>query len=456
VAVLHSRLTGAQRHSIWQDAKHGRARVIIGPRSSVFVPLPRLGIIVVDEEQDSSFKQEEKPHYHAVLVAEQRARRGRAALLLGSATPSLETYDSAQRGETCYYLLRGRPDGAPLPRVEIIDMRGRRGLLSEELITALERCVSGGGQGIVLLNRRGHANFIQCKKCGWVPLCPNCSISLTFHSRGRELLCHYCGHRAPHPKSCPQCGKYRMLHRGAGTQRVEVEITNLVRGARVIRMDLDTTAGKRGHLAVLERFARHEANILLGTQMVAKGHHFPDVTLMGVVAADQGLGYPDFRATERTFRLLFQAAGRTGRGAREGLVLVQTYVPEHYLFEHLAAHDYETFARAELSLRYDLRYPPGGALTLFTISSVQPDATRDGAERVTAALSRLVQGREVDVLGPAPALIERLKRRFRAQVLIKGDVRSDLNREMVEAAQRALASVKGVELQWDIDPVGVS
>jgi primosomal protein N' (replication factor Y) len=453
VAVLHSRLSGPQRAALWRGARSGEIRIVIGARSAVFVPLVRLGIIVVDEEQDSSFKQEDKPRYGAVRAAEFRARREGAVLLLGSATPSLETYDAARRGETGYLLLRSRPLGLELPRVEIVDMRGRWEIFSEELLRALEACVGRGEQAVVLLNRRGHANFVQCRSCGWIDQCPNCSISLTFHSRGQKLLCHYCGYRASVPDACPSCGKYTIVHRGVGTERVEMELMNLLPGVRVARMDLDTTAGRAGHLAVLERFSSGEKDVLLGTQMVAKGHHYPNVTLIGVLSAERGLCFPDFRAAEQTFRLLFQAAGRTGRGEKGGTVLIQTLAPEHFIFRRVVAHDYGGFAEEELAMRRTLGYPPAGRLMLFTVSGRSREPAESAAAKVAAALERTLGTAGAAVLGPTPALVERLRGRHRFQVLVRGAFAPDAPAAMVKAARGSLAGAKQIDLQWDVDPI---
>ena len=480
VAVVHSRLTGAQRATIWRGARSGELRIVIGARSAVFVPLKNLGIIVIDEEQDSSFKQEDKPRYNAVQAAEFRAVSEGAVLLLGSATPSLESYVAAKRGGMAYLTLQSRPGGLEMPRVDIVDMRGRYEILSEELLRALEDCLARGEQAVILLNRRGHANFVQCRSCGWIEYCPNCSISLTFHSRGQRLLCHYCGFKEDVPDACPRCGEYKIVHRGIGTERVEMELMNLLPGVKVARMDLDTTSGRSGHLAVLEKFASGEKDVLLGTQMVAKGHHYPAVTLIGVIAADRGLHFPDFRAAEKTFRLLFQAAGRTGRGEKGGSVCVQTYAPEHYLYEYLARHDYEGFAARELELRESLGYPPAGRLMLFTVSSRSREQATAAAGKIAEALEKMM-AREVSqesaltnkgasdaagagvfgpassaVLGPTPALIERLRGRYRFQILVKGIFEGTARPDMVRAAREALAGIKGIDLEWDVDPVSVA
>jgi primosomal protein N' (replication factor Y) (superfamily II helicase) len=456
VAVLHSRLTGAQRAGLWRGARSGEIRIVIGARSAVFVPLARLGIIVVDEEQDSSFKQEDKPRYSAVRAAEFRARREGAVLLLGSATPSLEAYDAARRGETGYLVLRSRPLGLEMPRVEIVDMRGRYEIFSEELLRALEECVARREQAVILLNRRGHANFVQCRSCGWIEQCPNCSISLTFHSRGQTLLCHYCGHKGSVPDACPRCGKYKIVHRGIGTERVEMELANLLPGVRVARMDLDTTAGREGHLAVLERFSSGEKDVLLGTQMVAKGHHYPNVTLIGVLSADRGLSFPDFRAAEKTFRLLFQAAGRTGRGEKGGKVLIQTYAPDHSMYRYLAAHDYEGFAEEELGMRRALRYPPAGRLMLFTVSARTREQAESAAAKVAGALAGSLGSANAVVLGPTPALVERVRGRHRFQLLVRGTFEPDAPGAMVRSARESLAGAKQIDLQWDVDPIALS
>jgi primosomal protein N' (replication factor Y) len=452
VAVIHSRLTGAQRSTIWTRAAAGEIRVVIGARSAVFVPLRSLGMIVIDEEQDDSFKQEDKPHYNAVSVARFRIERAGGVLLLGSATPSIETYESARRGAITHLKLRTRPGGGKMPRVEMIDMRGRDGLISDELLEALERVRTKGEQAIVLINRRGHANYIQCRACGWIARCSNCSISLTFHSKKSELLCHYCGFRTDPPEHCPSCGAFRMIHRGVGTQRVEMELRNLLPGLRVVRMDLDTTSGKSGHLKILEQFSRGEQDVLLGTQMVAKGHHYPNVTLVGVLSADGGLNFPDFRAAERTFRLLSQAAGRTGRGLHEGEVVVQTFAPDHFLYECLKSHDYDGFAGRELELRRELRYPPFGELALFTVGASTEEAARRAGEHLALSLASAKGEGRLEVLGPTEALVKRLKRRYRFQVLVKGELPKEFRRMLVDGAKKALSDLGKIDLRWDFDP----
>ncbi|RKZ08563.1 primosomal protein N' [bacterium] len=454
VEVYHSRLTGAEKHGIWQRALNGETKVVIGARSAVFVPVLNLGIIVVDEEQDDSFKQQEKPHYNAVTVARMRARQENGVLVLGSATPSLESFKESREGGMVSLKLSTRPSGMTMPEVVVVDMRGRDGIFSDELLEELESVVARREKALILMNRRGHANFVQCKDCGWIDYCPRCSISLTFHSREHRLVCHYCGYEERLPDICPKCGSYKLQHRGFGTERLEMELVNLLPEARVARMDMDTTRGKEGHEKVLEEFVSGRKDILLGTQMVAKGHHYPDITLIGIISADYGLHFPDFRAAERTFRLCYQAAGRTGRGKRGGKVIVQTFAPDHHMFRYLREHDYDGFAVEELASRVDLRYPPYGDLMLITVSSVSEARAAEACEAVYDALGAAGFG-EADLLGPAPALLKRIKGRYRMQILIKGALDQEKKRRIVELSREALANFKRVEMQWDVDPINL-
>ncbi|MDZ7860410.1 MAG: primosomal protein N' [Candidatus Krumholzibacteriota bacterium] len=453
VAVLHSRLTGAQRYAIWKKASTGELDIVIGPRSAVFVPMKDLGIFVVDEEQDASYKQQEKPHYNAVDVAFYRARNENAVLLMGSATPSLPRYFQFKNSGDYYFQLRTRPTGGEMPPVEIVDMRGSRQVFSDKLLDLIAKSHAAGEQSILLLNRRGHANFVQCRKCGWIDTCPNCSISLTYHTRGAGLICHYCGYRDDYPEKCPACGSYKISHAGVGTQRVEVELSNIMPGLRIARMDFDTTSKRDGHSEILERFARGDADLLLGTQMVAKGHHYPNVTTVGILSADSGLNFPDFMAAERTFQLLSQAAGRTGRGEKGGGVLVQTYAPEHYLFNYLIDHDFDGFAETELSLRRELNYPPETDLLLFTVMSTSEDRARTASDKIYETLSDLDLERELSFLGPTPARIARLRGKYRYHILIKGTFDSKSKRILIDTAVKGVSNFKKTEIRWDVDPV---
>ncbi len=455
VAVIHSRLIGPQRASIWRDAAAGRVDVVIGARSAVFVPLKDLRMIVVDEEQDSSFKQQEKPRYNALDVAEFRARTENAVMVTGSATPSLESWHRSESPAIERFVLPDRPGAGKLPPVEIIDMRKKRRGISEDLLNALDSCVSAGRQAIVLINRRGFANYLQCPKCGWVGSCPNCSISLTWHSRGSRLACHYCGYSGDTPEKCPECGSYGFVRLGGGTQKFESDLINLLPGVRILRMDLDTTAGTSGHSDILEKFAGGGADILLGTQMVAKGHHYPNVTVVGILSADAGLNFPDFRASERTFQLLSQAAGRTGRGSKGGKVYIQTYTPEHYIFDFIVRHDFPGFAATEIESRDQFAYPPVGRLILLTVSAKTRDAAMEGGEAVAEAAAASGAVPDMSILGPVPAMIERLRGMFRVQLLVRADIGPDEKQRLIEAARGALSGMRGSTLQWDVDPLDI-
>ncbi len=368
VAVLHSRLSGGERYDEWRKIKERRVKVAIGARSAIFAPFEQIGLIIIDEEHESSYKQEETPKYHAREVAVKRARQHNAVVVLGSATPSLESFMAARRaslqlGGGALLPLPQRALGRPLPPVEVVDMReelkdGNRSMFSRRLHSALQQCLERGEQAVLLLNRRGYSTFVMCRSCGYTAGCPHCDISLTYHQRTRMLRCHYCGHAERSPETCPDCGSEHIRFFGTGTQRVEEELVKLFPGIRVIRMDVDTTTEKGSHEKWLTQFGQHKADVLLGTQMVAKGLDFPLVTLVGVIAADSSLNLPDFRAAEKTFQLLTQVAGRAGRHHLPGQVVIQSYMPEHYSIQTAKLHDYDAFLEEELKHRRLLSYPP--------------------------------------------------------------------------------------------------
>jgi primosomal protein N' (replication factor Y) len=458
VAIIHSRLTGPERYAIWEKVENGTYRIVVGPRSAVFSPVRDLRLIVVDEEQDDSYKQEEKPRYHARNVALMRGRQAGATIVLGSATPSAESLRQAREDRYRLCVLPERVTGAPMPQIEIVDMRsddGRRSLFSKTLISAIEANVQAGNQSIIFLNRRGHARFVQCNSCGWVAACKNCDISLVFHRVDNRLKCHFCGYWRPVAKRCDSCGGRRLFYSGIGTQRVELDLQALFPGIGVLRMDADTTAGKEGHRRVLEQFSTGRFPVLLGTQMVVKGHHFPGVNLVGVLYAEEGLNFPDFRSAERTFQQLTQVAGRCGRGGEAGRVLVQTFMPDHYVFRYLVSHDYDGFMREELQIRRELGYPPFARLVLATCSARDAAKLHVFMEEWAAAIRRTLESRAVSVLGPAPPVVARVKNRYREQILIKGGLKQsdkdevlDLYRRIVD--RRKLSRV--VDLRWDVDP----
>ncbi|HHX75220.1 MAG TPA: primosomal protein N', partial [Firmicutes bacterium] len=455
VAVLHSRLSAGERYDEWCRVARGEALVVIGARSAVFAPVRKLGLIILDEEHEVSYKQEETPRYHARDVALRRAEMHRAAVILGSATPSLESYTRALHGEYRLGRLPRRIADRPLPPVEIVDMReelksGNKSIFSRTLQAALKDTLTAGGQAIIFLNRRGYATFVLCRTCGHVMRCPACNVSLKFHSSTAALCCHYCDHREPYPAVCPACGGRYIRHFGTGTQKVEEELRRHFPGARPLRLDADTAARKGEHGKILASFRRGEANVLVGTQMIAKGLDFPAVTLVGVVTADTALNLPDFRAGERTFQMLTQVAGRAGRGATGGRVVIQTYAPDHYAVTAAREHDFETFYREESARRKELGYPPFGRLVRLLISG---RAEKDVVE--AASLLPGLLGDNADILGPSPCPLEKVRGRYRWQLVLRGDELEPLLVSAREAAARfrqCRAAAK-VRLSLDVEPM---
>ena len=444
VAVLHSALSDGERYDAWLALKKGERRIAVGARSAIFAPLERLGAIVIDEEHESTYKQGEAPRYHARDVAAVRAREEGAVVVLGSATPSLESWKNAQDGKYALVSLPDRAGGAALPTVEIVDRRAAlkqkpdgqplepfRMVVSEELEAAIDDRLRRREQVILLLNRRGYASFIQCGACGWVSTCPNCSISLTYHRTTDRLICHYCQHEEALPRHCPRCAGSILRQRGLGTQQVERLLGERYPSARIARMDVDTTSGKWAHTEILDRFGAGEVDILLGTQMIAKGLDFANVTLVGVVDADVGINLPDFRASERCYQLLSQVAGRAGRGPKGGQVLIQTRVPNHHAVKCAVTHDYERFADTEIKGRTHPVYPPFIRLANVVFSGpVESDVARiteEGSEWLRQlVMQRGIQG--MSVIGPAPCPIERIKNRWRWHVLLKAETPGELTR----------------------------
>jgi primosomal protein N' (replication factor Y) len=454
VALLHSGLSDAERHVEWLRLRRGEAAICVGVRSAIFAPVQDLGIIVVDEEHDASFKQEDGPAYHARDLAVVRAKMESAVCVLGSATPSLETLENARRGRYRRLALPQRIDDRPLPRVEIVDLtRLRRraaepGLLSAPLAEALTGTLAAGQQAILFLNRRGYQTLVVCRDCGREERCDRCAVSLTYHARRAALLCHYCGRTAPVPRICADCGGEE-AGIGVGTEQVEAAVKGLAPKARVARLDRDT-AGGGDAAAILARFARRELDVLVGTQMVTKGHDFPGVTLVGVVLADTALALPDFRAAERTFQLLAQVAGRAGRGADPGRVLVQTYNPRSPAVACTVGHDYAGFAEQELQLRRALGYPP-----FSRMMSVRVEGSEAGARKCAEALglaARAVLDPTVVMLGPAPAAIERIRGKSRWHVLFKTAEMAALRRIHRALAPVAARPPGGAAVRFDMDP----
>ena len=470
VAVLHSALSDGERLDAWRALRSGARRIVVGARSAVFAPLSAVGAIIVDEEQEPSYKQNEAPRYHARDVALARAREEGAVVVLGSATPSLESWHAAALGRVTRLALPDRVGGGRLPAVQVVDRRRPvvstgpsrpdpfRRVVSEPLERAIGERLARGEQTILLLNRRGYAAFVQCHACGDVVACPYCSISLTMHRAPERLICHYCAHAEPPRERCATCGQATVRERGLGTQQVERLLAERFPAARLARMDVDTTSTKWAHSDILDRVGRREVDILLGTQMIAKGLDFPDVTLVGVVDADVGMNLPDFRASERSFQLLAQVAGRAGRGPKGGDVFIQTHLPDHHAVRCAIAHDYEGFVRQELAERASPPYPPTVRLTNIVFSGSREEGAADLAQRGAAWLGRLLGTRpELDVrlVGPAPCPIERIKARWRWHLLLKATSSRDLTR--VGRYFAARFPVEGADLRAivDRDPVSL-
>ncbi|HHV93288.1 MAG TPA: primosomal protein N' [Firmicutes bacterium] len=431
VAVLHSALSGGERFDEWRRVRNGDADIVVGARSAVFAPFTRLGLIIIDEEHEQSYRQEDMPRYHARDVALWRAKRHGAVVVLGSATPSVESAYLAETGVYRQLVLPERIETRPLPPVEIVDMRaelkhGNRSMLSRRLRLAISQRLQKREQMIILLNRRGYATCVLCRECGHVMQCKNCRVTLTYHEPDRSVRCHYCGWQVPLPRLCPECRSQLLRRFGVGTQRVEEVLLREFPGARVLRMDMDTTRRKGAHRAILGAFERGEADILLGTQMIAKGLDFPNVTLVGVISADTSLSIPDFRAGERTFQLLTQVAGRAGRGDKGGEVIIQTYNPEHYSIQAAAAHDYTAFYQEELSFRREMGYPPYAFLARVLISGPAEGEVMETAHKAWEALRQLtadlgLKPQDVGIFGPMPAPLSLVRKRYRWHIIVKGE-----------------------------------
>jgi primosomal protein N' (replication factor Y) len=457
IAVLHSQLGVGERWDEWRRIARGEARIVIGARSAVFAPLPELGLIIVDEEHDTAYKQGDGVHYQGRDVAVMRAKLAGCPIILGSATPSMESLYNARQGRYRLLELPQRVEARPLPPVRIVDLRAaavpNADPLTTELAAALAANLAAGGQSLLFLNRRGFANFLQCRACGEPLMCPNCSVSLTVHRRWRALRCHYCDHTIPVPANCTGCGEPALTSWGVGTEQLEGMLRTRLPGARIARMDRDTTRRKGSQQALLRTWSGGGLDILIGTQMITKGHDVPGVTLVGVVHADAGLNFPDFRAAERTFQALTQVAGRAGRGERPGRVVVQTLQPAHYSLQAAATHDFARFADAELAGRRELGYPPFSRLILLRLEG--PEATRveQLARDAVRSLRERADGR-FTVLGPTAAPLERLRQRYRFQLLVRGRNGSVLRRAVAAALPdlRAAARTADVRLIVDVDP----
>ena len=460
IALMHSRLLSSQRAGQWQMIKSGQAQIVIGARSAVFAPVKDLGLIVVDEEHETTYKQQDcSPRYHAREVACLRAKLARATVILGSATPSVESFYNAKCGKIKLLSLPERVTKQDLPQVNIVDMRQeiavrKRGvnIFSRALELKLGETLRKGEQAILFLNRRGFSTFINCPKCGYTAKCKRCNVSLTYHYATKTLICHYCNYEVKPPQICPQCNASYLRYFGLGTEKVESELHRLFPQARIARMDTDATIKRDAHAKILSAFKEDRIDILIGTQMVAKGLDFPRVSLVGVVSADTALNLPDFRSGERTFNLLTQVGGRAGRGEAEGRVLIQTYVPEHYAVLASVRHDYRQFYRREIKSRQALNLPPFSHLINLTLRGPNLEKVRNVACDLSSRLKKKKSSKEIEVLGPAPAAISRIRGSFRWNVLLKGKTAFGLVK-LLRKVVKDFKRYKGMRLSVDVDPI---
>lgn len=460
VAVLHSHMTNVERHGHWNRIAQGHVQVIVGARSAVFAPTPHLGLIIIDEEHDASFKQDSAPRYHARNVALYRAQREGIPLVLGSATPSLESWHQARRNKYQLVELPIRARERPLPDVQTIDLRTEardrfsRGALSRRLCQSIDAALRENGQVILLLNRRGFSTHIQCRTCGSVLRCPNCELTLTHHRQVEKAVCHYCDHMVEAPRSCPECGSPSIRYSGLGTQKLEAEVRARFPQASCLRMDSDAMQKHGSHETALTRFREGEVQILVGTQMIAKGLDFPNVTLVGVVNADTALHFPDFRAVERTFQLVTQVAGRTGRGDKGGRVLVQTFNPDHVAIQAATRHDFGTFAQHEIEVRQTHGYPPYASMIRLVVRGISETLTEQFTEQISDNILEKIEttSSELCLLGPCPAPLAKLRGKYRFHMLLRGPVHAELC-NVVTQATKPLKAPNNVQWIVDVDPL---
>lgn len=458
VAMLHSAMSVGERFDEWQRIESGQAKVVVGVRSAVFAPLDNLGVIIMDEEHDSSYKQADNPRYHTRDVAKWRAQYHHCPVVLGSATPSLESRARAYKGIYQRLLLPKRINDHALPHVDIIDMKneianGAPSDLSQPLIAAIDDRLQKHEQVILMLNRRGYASFVLCRSCGHVPQCPNCDISLTYHKDTNSLRCHYCGFSQPMPNKCPECGSEKLRQHGMGSQRLEEDVNQLFPTAKVVRMDVDTTRKKGSHERIIQQFGQQEADILVGTQMIAKGLDFPNVTLVGVLNADSALEFPDFRSSERTFELLTQVAGRAGRADKQGNVIIQTFNPDHYAIQLAKTQDYEKFYETEMKVRQQGKYSPYYYTVKITISSKEETQALKVAYEIQQTLVNQLSEQTI-ILGPTPKMIKRVNNQYYYQLIVKYRREPELHLTLTDLLYDAQNKAKkGVQIVIDNEPL---
>ena len=457
ISIIHSRLSAGEKYDQFQRAKNGDIDIMIGPRSALFTPFSRLGLIIIDEEHEPSYKSETTPRYHARETAIERAKLEGAKVVLGSATPSLEAYYRAKQGKYALYTMTKRARGSALPDVEIVDMReelrnGNRSVISQSLKEAMTEKLQAKEQMMLFLNRRGYAGFLSCRSCGHVVMCPHCDVSLSVHNHGR-MVCHYCGYEAKKPVVCPKCGSTFISTFGTGTQQVEQVVKKMFPEAGVLRMDMDTTREKDGHEKILAAFQNQEADILIGTQMIVKGHDFPNVTLVGILAADLSLYAQDYKAGERTFQLLTQAAGRAGRGEKSGNVIIQSYDPEHYCITAASRQDYCGFYEEEMSYRMLAGYPP--AVYMMSLHGTGKDEAhlQTAMDYLVKMMQRMPESARIRVLGPTAESIGKIQDEYRKVIYIKGEDLQILTgiKNKLEKYIKMNEGYRTVQIQFDLE-----
>lgn len=458
VALFHSKLSDGERFDEWFRVKEGKAKVIVGARSAIFLPAKNLGLIIIDEEHENTYKSEQNPKYQTKEVAEYLSELKGCKVILGSATPSIETYYRALTGEMKLLELNSRVDNKPMPPMKVIDMRnelkgGNKSLFSRELFIAIQERLKRKEQIILFLNRRGFSTFVSCRSCGYVFKCDECDISMTYHKNGL-LICHYCGKTKREPRECPKCHSKYVKFFGAGTQRVEEEVKKYFNNAGILRMDVDTTRDKHSYERIYNTFKNGEADILIGTQMVSKGLDFKNVTLVGILAADMSINIPDYRAAERTFQIITQVAGRAGRGDKQGEVLIQTYTPQHYSLQYAVNYDYEGFYEKEFTVRAMMKYPPFGKLLLINGTSKKEELLKNFMHKITMMIKPLVEScLDIEILGPIPCMISKVKENYRWQIFIKGEFDSYFSKNIKEILYDENKNVyNDIRISMDINP----
>ena len=466
IAILHSKLSAGEKYDEWNKIKEGNAKIVIGARSAIFAPLQNIGIIIIDEEHDSSYKSEANPKYDSKQVAKYIAKQNSCPLVLGSATPDMNTFYKTEQNEIKLLKLTKRANKSSLPNVSIIDLKqelanGNHSMLSNELYTLIEENLKHKRQTILFLNRRGYSTFIMCRDCGYTVKCKNCDISLTYHRYEKKLKCHYCGYEQEIVTQCPECNSDKIRYFGTGTQKLEQEIQKQFPGAKTIRMDVDTVTKKNSHEEILNKFKNENIDILIGTQMVVKGHHFPNVTLVGVIAADSSLNIDDYRANERTFQILTQVAGRAGREKIQGNVIIQTYNPDSFSIQCAKEQNYHKFYNTEIVLREQLKYPPFCDIIVIGFNGIDEKQIQEISQKTYIYLKRKIDeiliDEDINIFKPMPAPIAKIQNKFRYRIIIKAQMNENLNYILNEYLKQVYRKdLKSLRISIDVNPNNMS